>query len=69
MDSQKEARLAQHLEAIAALLYEETKPEQVESLAKIESTIREQTLEYITPQLGIFLSNELQEHQQEEGEK
>ena len=62
MDSQKEALLAQHLEAIAALLYEETKPEQVESLAKIENTIREQTLEYITPQLGIFLSNKLQEH-------
>lgn len=69
MDSQKEALLVQHLEAIAALLYEETKPEQVESLAKIESTIREQTLEYITPQLGIFLSNKLQEHRQEEGEQ
>lgn len=69
MDFQKEALLAQHLEAIAALLYEETKPEQVESLAKIESTIRDQTLEYITPQLGIFLSNKLQEHRQEEGEK
>lgn len=69
MDSQKKALLAEHLEAIATLLYEETKPEQVESLAKIESTIREQTLKYITPQLGIFLSNKLQEHQQEEGEK
>ena len=69
MDSQKEALLAQHLEAIAALLYEETKPEQVESLAKIENTIREQTLEYITPQLGIFLSNKLQEHRQEESEQ
>lgn len=69
MDSQKEALLAHHLEAIAALLYEETKPEQVESLAKIESTIRKQTLEYITPQLGIFLSNKLQEHRQEESEQ
>lgn len=69
MDSQKEALLAHHLEAIAALLYEETKPEQVESLAKIESTIRKQTLEYITPQLEIFLSNKLQEHRQEESEQ
>lgn len=57
MTPEKEVLLAQHLEAIAALLYEETEAEQVESLAKIENTIRKQTLEYITPQLGVFLSN------------
>lgn len=54
MTPEKERELANHLEAIAALLYEETEPEQVESLAKIEDTIRKQALEYITPQLGIF---------------
>ena len=43
MTPEKEALLAQHLEAIASLLYEETEPAQVESFAKIESTIREQT--------------------------
>jgi hypothetical protein len=69
MTPEKEALLGQHLEAIAALLYKETKPEQVESLAKIEATIRDQTLEYITPQLGIFLSNKLQELHQEELDK
>ena len=69
MTPQKEALLTKHLEAIAALLYEETKPEQVESLAQIEATIREQTLEYITPQIGIFLSNKRQEQEQEELEK
>jgi hypothetical protein len=66
MTPEKEALLAQHLEAIAAILYEETEPEQVESLSKIEATIRGQTLEYITPKLGIFLSSKLQEQQQEE---
>ena len=69
MTPEKEALLAQHLEAIAALLYEEAEPEQVKSLSKIEATIREQTLEYITPQLGIFLSSKLQEQPQEELEK
>jgi len=69
MTPEKEALLAQHLEAIATLLYEEAEPEQVKSLSKIEATIREQTLEYITPQLGIFLSSKLQEQPQEELEK
>ncbi|MEN9870232.1 MAG: hypothetical protein RLZZ171_1220 [Cyanobacteriota bacterium] len=41
MTPEKEAKLAQHLEAIAVLLYAETEPEQVASLAKIEATIRE----------------------------
>ena len=66
MTPEKAQKLEQHIEAIAALLYEETKPEQVESLGKIEETIREQTLEYITPQLGVFLSKKLQEQQLEE---
>ena len=68
MTPEKEKELAQHLEAIAALLYEETEPEQVESLAKIEATVREKALQYITPQLGIFLSEKLQELHREEHE-
>ncbi len=66
MTPETEQKLAQHIEAIAALLYQETEAEQVESLGKIEATIREQTLEYITPQLGIFLFSKLQEQKQEE---
>lgn len=54
MTPEKEQKLAKHVKAIAALLYEETEPEQLESLALIEATVREQTLQYITPQLGFF---------------
>ena len=54
MTPEKEQKLEQHLEAIATLLYEETEPEQVESLAKIEATVREKTLQHITPRLGVF---------------
>lgn len=43
MIPEKEQRLAQHVEAIATLLYEVTEPEQVESLAQIEATVRKQT--------------------------
>ena len=69
MTPEKEVLLNQHIEAIAALLYDETESEKVESLEKIESTIRKQTLEYITPELGVFLSNRVQELHQEEEEK
>lgn len=41
MTPEKEEKLAKYIEKIAALLYEETEPEQVESLAKIEATVRE----------------------------
>jgi hypothetical protein len=68
MTPKKERKLAQHVEAIAALLYEETEAEQVESLAKIEATVRDKTLQYITPQLGVFLSEKLQKLHQEESE-
>lgn len=69
MTPEKEALLTEHLEAVAALLYEETELEQMESLAAVEATVREQTLKYITPQLGFFLSSALQEKQQEEREQ
>ena len=68
MTPKKERELVQHVEAIAALLYEETEPEQIESLAKIEATVRDKTLQYVTPQLGVFLSEKLQELHREESE-
>lgn len=68
MTPEKEQKIARHVEALAALLYEEAQPEQVESLAEIEATVREKTLQYITPQLGVFLSEKLQELHQEERE-
>ena len=66
MTPEKEKQLVQHVKAIATLLYEETKPEQVETLAQIEATVREKTLEYITPQLGVFLSSKPLKHKQDE---
>jgi hypothetical protein len=51
-DTQK--KLQQHLKAIAEILYQEAEAEELESLAGIEKTIRAQTLEYITPEIGFF---------------
>ena len=59
MTPDKQKELKEHVEAIAKILYEETEPKDLGSLAKIEETIREHTLEHITPQIGFFLSKEL----------
>ena len=55
MTPEEEKELTQHLEASAKILYRQAKPE-VKTLAQIEAKVREQTLKYITPQLGFFLS-------------
>lgn len=41
MDANKKAQIQAHARAIAALLYEETDPEQVKTLAGIEEAVRE----------------------------
>jgi len=61
MTPEEKKELSEHVNAIGKILYKQTKPEQVKTLAKIEETVREQILEHISPQVGIFLSNKEQE--------
>ena len=61
MTPEEEKELAVHIKALGKILYKQTKPEQVETLAKIEETVRDQVLEHVSPQIGIFLSNKEQE--------
>lgn len=56
MDADKKAQIQAHARAIAALLYEETDPEQVKTLAGIEEAVRGQLLEHVSPEVGNFLS-------------
>lgn len=53
MTPEEKKELTKHINAIGKILYKQTKPEQVETLAKIEETVREQMLEHISPQIGI----------------
>lgn len=69
MTPEQHQEINQHLEAIAKILYQEADSEKVKNLEGIEETIREQTLEYITPQLGFFLSKQQQILKQEDREK
>lgn len=55
MDAAKKAQIQAHAQAIAALLYEETDPEQVKTLAGIEAVVRAHVLEHVSPEIGIFL--------------
>jgi len=61
MTPEEITEIKQHAEAIAAILYAQTNAEQVNTLAGIEKTVRDQILEYVTPEIGIFLSARLQE--------
>jgi hypothetical protein len=56
MDADKKAQIQAHARAIAALLYEETDPEQVKTLAGIETAVRSHLLEHVSPEIGNFLS-------------
>jgi hypothetical protein len=56
MNVDKKAQIQAHARAIAALLYEETDPQQVKTLAGIEATVRAHLLEQVSPEIGDFLS-------------
>lgn len=56
MDGDKLQQIQAHAHAIAALLYDETAPEQLTTLEGIEGAVREHILGYVSPEIGHFLS-------------
>lgn len=66
MKLSNQKKLQKHLQAVAKILDRESEVRELDSLAGIEKTIRAQTLEYITPELGVFFLKKQQEQQQEE---
>lgn len=58
MNPQKQAELQQHLDAIAAILYQEADPAELTTLEGIEKNVRALAQEHVLPQLGIFLSTQ-----------
>ena len=61
MNPEKKQALQEHIQASANILYEETSPEQVKNLEILEETVRQQMLDYVSPQIGVFLSKKQQE--------
>ncbi|PPT04940.1 Flagellar motor switch protein FliG [Geitlerinema sp. FC II] len=56
MDAEKRRQIQAHARAIAALLYEGSDPEEIQTLSGIEKTVRHQLLEHVSPEVGNFLS-------------
>lgn len=61
MIPEKQARLQECLQEVASILYEETKSAELTNLESLEKTVRSQMLEYVSPQIALFLSNKQQE--------
>lgn len=58
MDADKLQQIQAHARAIAALLYDETAPEQLTTLEGIETAVRGHILEHVSPEVGHFLSQQ-----------
>jgi hypothetical protein len=53
-----------HARAIAAILYQNTDSEKLQSIEDIELTVRDHVLESVSPEIGIFLSKQRLKPQQ-----
>ena len=60
MTPEKTEALKDHLQAIAAILYEENPPEKLKTLEEIEQTVRQKILKHVSPEIGIFLFKQSQ---------
>ena len=56
MSPEDQTALTQHAREIAKILHRNTKPETIETFEGIELAVRQQILEYVSPEIGIFLS-------------
>ena len=60
MTPEKAKELKAYLQAIAAILYEETPPEKLDTLEQIEQTVRQKVLKHVSPEIGVFLFKQSQ---------
>ena len=60
MTPEKAKELKTYVQAIAAILYEETPQETLNTLEEIEQTVRQKVLKHVSPEIGVFLFKQLQ---------
>ncbi len=56
MTPEQQQALQEHITAIAKILYDDTPPEQLTSLAGIEQAVQSQMQKHVMPEVGVFLS-------------
>ncbi len=61
MTPEQEKALEEHLQGIAQILYENSDPNTMRTLEGIEMTVRQKIQAHVSPKLGFFLSESLQE--------
>jgi hypothetical protein len=61
--------LAEHIQAIAKILYKNTAPEKIQTFEGIETAVRDQVLEHISPQISFFLSEKRREQIKDASER
>lgn len=64
MTCEQQQALKEHIQAIAKILYDDTPPEQLTTLAGIEKAIRDQMPKHVMPEVGVFWSQLPQVQQQ-----
>ena len=57
MTPEEAQRVQECIQEIAGILYKNTDPELVTSLEGIETTVRQQMLEHVSPNIALFLLN------------
>ncbi len=61
MNPEDKKLLEVHIKEIAKILYKNTPPEKIEAFEGIETSVREQVLEYVSPKIAFFLSEKRHE--------
>jgi hypothetical protein len=56
MTPEQEQALQAHIQGIAKILYDDTPPDELTSLAGIEQAVRKQMQKHVMPEVGVFLS-------------
>ena len=61
MTPEEAQRLQACVQEMAAILYRNTPAEELKTLEGIEKAVRQQMLEHVSPEVGVFLSSKLRE--------
>ena len=59
MTPEEKIALDQHVQAIAKILYADADKSQMTNLGQIEAGVRAQIQDHVSPQFGVFLSQQL----------
>ncbi len=68
MTPEDKKQLDAHVKAIAKILYKNTPPSKIETFEGIETAVRDQVLEHVSPKIAFFLSEKKRERPEDAAE-